>query len=381
MALPVGFHRFHRDANLNFQLNRLVSDGSSEVLSDVRAVAPRIRTFDDWSRELFALEGAAAREGRDEDALRYVRAAEFFLSPNDPRKAAAYERFQSRFERAAAGRFERHAVPYEARALPALRVRGPDSRGAIVVHGGFDSFVEEFFPMLEVMRDRGFDVIAFDGPGQGGALHRHGLRMTPLWEHPTAAVLDHFGVRDVTLVGISLGGCLAIRAAAFEPRIQRVVAYDVMEDFFECISSRRGRLASMAVDRALRAGGDGMVDRILGVMMKHDMLARWGMEQGMMVTGASSPSAFLRETMKYRTAPYSDRVTQDVLLLAGADDHFVPLAQLARQVATLVRARSVTERVFRGEEHASSHCQIGNLPLVLETIVTWIRARSSFGTA
>ncbi|MBU0991942.1 MAG: hypothetical protein KJ737_05560 [Proteobacteria bacterium] len=40
--------------------------------------------------------------------------------------------------------------------------------------------------------------------------------------------------------GISLGGYLAIRAAAFEPRIKRVVAMDVMADFFECFSSRAG---------------------------------------------------------------------------------------------------------------------------------------------
>jgi pimeloyl-ACP methyl ester carboxylesterase len=33
-------------------------------------------------------------------------------------------------------------------------------------------------------------------------------------------VLDAFNLDDVTLVGISLGGCLAIRATAFEPRVR-----------------------------------------------------------------------------------------------------------------------------------------------------------------
>ena len=42
-----------------------------------------------------------------------------------------------------------------------------------------------------------------------------------------AAVLDHFGLADVTLIGLSLGGYLAPRAAAFEERIKRVVAHDV----------------------------------------------------------------------------------------------------------------------------------------------------------
>ncbi len=39
-----------------------------------------------------------------------------------------------------------------------------------------------------------------------------------------AAVLDHYGLDDVTAVGISMGGALVIRAAAYEPRITRAVA-------------------------------------------------------------------------------------------------------------------------------------------------------------
>jgi pimeloyl-ACP methyl ester carboxylesterase len=52
--------------------------------------------------------------------------------------------------------------------------------------------------------------------------------MTPEWERPVSAVLDFLMLRAVTLVGISLGGYLALWAAAFEPRIQSVVAYDVV---------------------------------------------------------------------------------------------------------------------------------------------------------
>ena len=37
------------------------------------------------------------------------------------------------------------------------------------------------------------------------------------WERAVAAVLDHFGIDSCTLMGVSLGGYLAPRAAAFEP--------------------------------------------------------------------------------------------------------------------------------------------------------------------
>ena len=51
--------------------------------------------------------------------------------------------------------------------------------------------------------------------------------MTQRWEEPVSAVLDYFHLDDVTLIGLSLGGYLALRTAAIENRISRVVAFDV----------------------------------------------------------------------------------------------------------------------------------------------------------
>ncbi len=63
----------------------------------------------------------------------------------------------------------------------------------------------------------------FEGPGQGGALEDAELKMIPEWEQPVKAVLDYFELNDVILMGISLGGGLVIRAAAFEPRVRYVI--------------------------------------------------------------------------------------------------------------------------------------------------------------
>ena len=48
----------------------------------------------------------------------------------------------------------------------------------------------------------------------------------------------------------------------------------------------------------------------------------------------------------YRTRDVSSLLTQDVLLCAGAEDHFVPLHQLYDQARWLTQARSVTTRIF-----------------------------------
>jgi pimeloyl-ACP methyl ester carboxylesterase len=66
------------------------------------------------------------------------------------------------------------------------------------------------------------------------------------------------------------------------------------------------------------------------------------------------------------------RKPADVLLLAGADDHYVPLKQLRRQAARLVRARSVTTRTFTAAEQASNHCQVGNIGAAVRVIQGWL---------
>jgi hypothetical protein len=73
-----------------------------------------------------------------------------------------------------------------------------------------------------------------------------------------------------------------------------------------------------------------------------------------------------------RTDDVSSRITQDVMLMAGAEDHYVPLAQLDAQIQTLTNARSVTARLFTRAESAQNHCQIGNLGLSLRDILGWL---------
>ena len=66
-------------------------------------------------------------------------------------------------------------------------------------------------------------VLGFDGAGQGGAL-RQGIFFTHAWEKFAKAVLHHFGLSELDWLGASCGGYLALRAAAFEPRIKHVIS-------------------------------------------------------------------------------------------------------------------------------------------------------------
>jgi len=69
---------------------------------------------------------------------------------------------------------------------------------------------------------------------------------------------------------------------------------------------------------------------------------------------------------------HSDLVRQDVLILTGRNDHFIPFRMHDMQVKALTNAKSVTARVFTKEEQAQNHCQIGNIGLALDVMVKWL---------
>lgn len=232
---PVGYYPLHPDVRLNFQMNRFSSwVGDDGMLAEMRAVAPGIHDYADFTREFLALAERALAGGRRLKGAYYLRAAEFFMFPEDAAKRPARARFL-RLLRDHYGITEadHYCSPYERGMLSAYRFFPARAKGTIVVFGGFDSYIEEWFAMLFALRDTSYAIIAFEGPGQGAVLEDSRIPLTHAWEKPLKAVLDFFGLDDVTLIGLSLSGELSIRAAAYERRVRRVVADDAMTDMFE----------------------------------------------------------------------------------------------------------------------------------------------------
>ena len=172
--LPVGFATFHRRAFLNYQLNRAHALGFADPV-ELRSAATGIKSYADCATAFAELSSHAEAKGRLCNATSYLRIAEFFTPPRSDDKVPTYRRYRRLFDEAfAASGVVRHEIPYGPSALPAYRLAafGSQTRGAVLVHGGFDSLIEEFFAIWQRIAAAGFDVIAFDGPGQGGARER-----------------------------------------------------------------------------------------------------------------------------------------------------------------------------------------------------------------
>ncbi len=375
---PVGYHQLHEDPFLNFEMNRPFNRvGDETMLAEMRSIAPRIHTLADGAREFLALAETAFSRGETLKAAYYYRTAEFFMPATDPEKQPTRKRFVQ-LARTCYGidAAQQLAIPYRdgslSGTLPGYRFTPARPKDTLVIFGGFDSFMEEFIPMAFFFRDAGFDVVLFEGPGQGGALEDAGLPLTHEWEKPVAAVLDHLGLSDVSLMGRSLGGYLVLRAAAFEPRVRRVIADDIIFDFYACILHNVSADDRARFTAALDLKSAAAINAVVEPGAQRSPLVAWNVQQGMHVMGVRTPFEYFQRLRRYSAAEISARVEQDVLLLAASRDHFVPLEMFYRQIEALSHVRSLTARLFTEAEQAQNHCEAGNVGLALRVIVDWL---------
>ena len=114
------------------------------------------------------------------------------------------------------------------------------------------------------------------------------------------------------------------------------------------------------------------VNAMIKIQMKRSLVTQWGVQQGIHVTGTASSYDFLRSATRLETLTISDQVTQDVLLMAAEEDHYVPVEQFVAQLGLLPQARSVTGRLFTRAEQAQNHVQVGNVGLALDVFLRWM---------
>ena len=98
--------------------------------------------------------------------------------------------------------------------------------------------------------------------------------------------------------------------------------------------------------------------------------------QWMYITGASTPAEWNELLQHYSVSDVASQIRQDVLLLAGAEDHMIPLKEYHKNMNGLKNVRSITGRIFTREEHAQNHCQVGNLKLALDVILRWVEEKT-----
>jgi pimeloyl-ACP methyl ester carboxylesterase len=384
--VPFKFHfgyydDLHPDYGVNFQMNRWINYLGSQALDDFREISSQLTDYPSYVQTFLNLGDKTLKQGRKLHAAYYYRSAEFFMRSDDQRKDPTRKKFlQLALDYWGIKDSDRFAIPYEQDSrkytLPAYRFTAGNPRGTIVVFGGSDSYIEEFFPLLMVMVEKGYDIVVFEGPGQGRVLVEQGVPLTAEWQKPVKAVLDFFNLGDVTAIGISMGGYMVLKAAAYEPRIKRAVAWDILFNGFDIWIGKLEPFERILLSLLFQLQAAPVINALIAQAMKKSMVVDWGIRQSMLIMGASTPYEYLQKLRTSYPDDFFPLVRQDVLLLAGSEDFGIPLEQFYRQIEVLKNVRSLTARLFTREEQAQNHCQVGNLELALDVIINWIEFTS-----
>lgn len=372
-----GIYDFNKDPNFNFQLNRIVmwNDGD---LEDIKNIGPKIKDSDTWKRELIKIGDKALANEQVKEAIAYYRMSEFFMYDGDLDKIKYYKLASNMFydyykEYFKDGTVTKYEVPYEEVRLPVLYVKAKGERkDTILLHGGNDSYMEElFFPML-YFADKGFDVYLFEGPGQGGVMRLQGKHFTYKWEEPVKSILDYFNLTRVTIIGASLGGMLAPRAAAYEKRIKRVIAWSIFPNFLSAVLSTAPVWEQNFLKILMKLHAAPIINFLFNMGAKKDSTVNWGLQHGMYAYKAKSPYDYALKLNEYQISDIGHLIDQDVLVLGATKDHFINYKLFKEELDCLENVRSLTFRLFSEKESASNHCNVGNVKLTLDTMIRWI---------
>ncbi len=378
IEFKTGSYELNSQSNFNFQLNRTVMwDGGD--LEDIKRIAGEIRDSASWKRELTAIGDKPISEQRVKEAIAYYRMSEFFMYDGDPDKEKYYrlatrlfyEYYKDYFED---GTVVRCQVPFEGIVLPVMYAKAKGrKKDTVLLHGGNDSYFEEFFHPMLYLAENGFDVYLFEGPGQGGVMRIQGKHFTYEWEKPVKAILDFFGLEDVTIIGASLGGMLAPRAAAFEKRVRRVIAWSVFTNFRDILISTQPPKLQKLLKILFKLRFAFIVNSALNRKLKKgDELVKWGLLHGMYAYEAKTPYEYFNKMNKYQMLDIAPLIEQDVLVMGANRDHFIDYRIVGEEIKALKNVKSLTVRIFTDKENAGAHCNVGNAKLAFDTMMSWI---------
>jgi alpha-beta hydrolase superfamily lysophospholipase len=392
----IGRPQFFSNQTYNFESLRVIDDtavaggDANEAAQAIRGI--KVGDAEGWYRAWKeAGDRVTALALRTQDPISrgnallrahtYYRSAEFFLSPTDTKRPAIWKQNVDSFYRGLDTlqvRYERLSIPYGKYHLNAVYYPGPagaENRPLLMAVSGYDGTMEELYvSFVAAALQHGYSVLTYEGPGQGSVIREQGLIFQADWEKPNGAVLDTFLANHakpgrIVLLGESLGGYLAPRAAAFDSRLDGVIAYDVFYDGY-AVATRNVPNFAFSLHQH---GYDGLLNFLAG--LNKDPGSTWAQENGEWVMGVNDPFALLDAFKAYRLAPVANQIKADVLILAGTEDHFVPAGQMEQFRRSLGQARSVTAIEFDRASGGAQHCQIGAPSVWQGAVFDWLKAK------
>jgi dienelactone hydrolase len=332
--------------------------GTESFFSAWMSMADRVATLAD---EALAARHFLSAAGKYSRATAYYVTAERMQSRHyEPRKQAYRTMLKTMAHAIVAGSLncERVEIRYRGAGFPALFVRGSGAgpRPCVVFCNGLDSVKEMIYLSIrDEFAKRGVSCLMVDQPGVGEALRLGGLHAIVESEQWAASALDYLETRkDVDrqrfgMMGWSLGGYYAPRAAAFEKRFKLCVAWGANHNWGEL---QRRRLAKEG-------------DRPVPHYWDHVM---W-------VWGQNSLEDFMEYAQKISLRGVVEKISVPFLITHGANDRQIPLADAHQSYDEAVNSPLREMKVFSEREGGVEHVSADNMEPARSYIADWVAQR------
>lgn len=332
-------------------------------------------------------DAAAAAGHRVSAAEAYLRASNYYsvavnavsaladdsgLLPTFAQQQAAWEAFVAH----SAATIDRVEIPYETSTLPGWFFHSPagptHATGTLVAVNGSDgSLAALWATTVSSALKRGYNVLAFDGPGQQSELFEHGTFFRPDWEAVLTPVYDFLAARDgvdasrIAVYGISQAGYWVSRAIAFEHRFVAAITDPGVVD----VSTSWTAQVPAQLLALLDAGQTEEFDTYMadGLKQSPAVARTWNFRaRPYGKTGYAETILAVRE---YTVADVAGQITTPLLVLSPENEQFWPgqaqqLASLASAVSTLIE--------FTAAEGADLHCQPLARTLTAQRMYDWL---------
>jgi hypothetical protein len=220
--------------------------------------------------------------------------------------------------------------PYEKKTLPGyfFRVDRTGKRRPLIIltnwsDGGMPTaWTFGIAPALE----RGYNIYAFYGPGQGTARLQQDLSARFDWEKVISPLIDYLLIRRdvdpdrIALLGIGQGGYWAARAAAFETRVGALIADPGVRD----VSTAWAPWASRALLELLEAGRQDNFDALIRFRLRYDPRAAAALALRMFPFATTSPYEAFKAVQEYKLDGVAGQIRCPALLTESEGELFWP---------------------------------------------------------
>jgi len=266
---------------------------------------------------------------------------------------------------------ERVDIPYEGSTMPGYfsSIDGTP-RPTVVFINGSDGALTWVWQELRAARERGFNGLIFDGPGQQSMLFERGIPFRPDWEAVITPVVDFLLERSdvdadaLVLWAGSQGGFWAPRALAFEKRFAAAFldpgVVDVSTSWLDHFPPEM---------KQLLADGDGdTFNAYMAEGLKSPELSSvWNFRARPFMQ--DTPYDLFRELQKYNVRDVAGQITTPVMIADPEGESFWP-GQSA-ELADLIGSAAVLAK-FTAAEGADMHCEPMARSLVQQHMYSWL---------